>query len=257
MIQASLQHKGKAYQLRFDQPIDISIPLQPDGPRAWYVDRMMLEPVRNAQFTGSVAEGGAVNFRGVWFNPHGHGTHTECVGHISEGIVSINKVLKQSLYMARLLTIEPTTYEGPELAHMKPGDRIIGPEALAGISLTDVEAVAIRSLPNSGDKLHRNYSNTNPSYFHPEFMLGLRKMGIRHFLTDLPSVDREEDGGALLAHRAFWYSAEPGDAGCTITEMIYVPDEVPDGLYLLQLGMAPLENDASPSKPILYALHDM
>jgi arylformamidase len=66
------------------KPIDISIPLGPDGPRAWYVAPMSIAPVINAHFTGSVALGGSVNFRDVKFNPHGHGTHTETVGHITK-----------------------------------------------------------------------------------------------------------------------------------------------------------------------------
>lgn len=28
--------------------------------------------------------------------------------------------------------------------------------------------------------------------------------GFKHILVDFPSVDREEDEGRLLAHRAFW-----------------------------------------------------
>ena len=40
----------------------------------------------------------------------------------------------------------------------------------------------------------------------------------------------------------------------TITELIYVPEEVTDRQYLLNLQIAPFENDASPSKPILYAI---
>jgi hypothetical protein len=40
----------------------------------------------------------------------------------------------------------------------------------------------------------------------------------------------------------------------TITEMIFVNDAVKDGSYLLNLQIAPFENDASPSKPILFAI---
>jgi hypothetical protein len=38
----------------------------------------------------------------------------------------------------------------------------------------------------------------------------------------------------------------------TITEMIFVNNEVKDGSYLLNLQIASFENDASPSKPILF-----
>jgi hypothetical protein len=61
-------------------------------------------------------------------------------------------------------------------------------------------------------------------------------------LIDLPSVDKEKDEGKLLAHKAF----ECDDVNdlnldarldATITEMIYVPDNVPDGSYLLNLQL--------------------
>jgi hypothetical protein len=88
----------------------------------------------------------------------------------------------------------------------------------------------------------------------------MRENGIQHLLIDLPSVDREEDEGRLVAHKAFWNVKDVNhlnpDArlNCTITEMIYVNDEVQDGSYMLNLQIASFENDASPSKPILYSL---
>jgi hypothetical protein len=39
----------------------------------------------------------------------------------------------------------------------------------------------------------------------------------------------------------------------TITELIYVPDGVEDGLYLLNLQVPNLRTDAVPSRPVLYA----
>ncbi|MBK9767712.1 MAG: hypothetical protein IPP63_12210 [Chloracidobacterium sp.] len=37
----------------------------------------------------------------------------------------------------------------------------------------------------------------------------------------------------------------------TITELIYVPNEVSDGVYLLNLQIAPFATDAAPSRPML------
>ena len=72
---------------------DLSITMgEGRGSRAWYVDFMKLMVVRANGFLGSVAEGGAVNFRDVQFNPHGNGTHTECVGHISPEAHSVNEL---------------------------------------------------------------------------------------------------------------------------------------------------------------------
>ena len=42
----------------------------------------------------------------------------------------------------------------------------------------------------------------------------------------------------------------------TITEFVYVHNSVLDGKYILNILIAPFENDASPSKPILYKLYD-
>ena len=73
-------------------------------------------------------------------------------------------------------------------------------------------------------------------------------------MIDLPSVDAEEDGGELAAHHAFWnYPAQPR-MDSTITEMIFVDDKIKDGLYLLNIQIASIESDASPSKPVLYEL---
>ena len=93
-----------------------------------------------------------------------------------------------------------------------------------------------------------------------EAAIYIREIGIKHLLIDLPSVDREEDAGKLLAHKAFWNVKntkilnEDARLDCTITELIFVNDSVSDGTYLLNLQIASFENDASPSKPILYAI---
>jgi hypothetical protein len=39
--------------------------------------------------------------------------------------------------------------------------------------------------------------------------------------------------------------------GATITELVYVKDEIPDGRYDLNLQTAPFVNDATPSRPLL------
>jgi hypothetical protein len=93
-----------------------------------------------------------------------------------------------------------------------------------------------------------------------EAAIFIRESGIQHLLIDLPSVDKEHDQGKLVAHKAFWNVKDVANLNadarinCTITEMIFVNDSVKDGSYLLNLQIAPFENDASPSKPILFAI---
>jgi hypothetical protein len=43
---------------------------------------------------------------------------------------------------------------------------------------------------------------------------------------------------------------------CTITELIFVPNTAMDGLYLLNLQVAAFENDAAPSRPVIFALRE-
>ena len=116
------------------------------------------------------------------------------------------------------------------------------------------EAVIIRTLDNPKEKINKQYSNTNPPYIEVDAVNYLLAEGIEHLLIDLPSVDREYDDGVLAAHHAFWEYPKNTQKHRTITELIYVPDEVEDGFYLMNLQIASFENDASPSKPILYRL---
>ena len=213
---------------------------------AWYVTPMKLEPVRMGDWIGDVNQGGSVNFRNIVFNPHGNGTHTECVGHISKEFVTINAQLKRFLFVAELITILP--FETPE------GDFVITRKQLEILlpKGTRTEAVIMRTLGNSPMKLHVNYSNTNPPYLLEEAIAYLNELQVEHLLIDLPSVDKEQDGGKLAAHHAFWQYPHNTQKNKTITELIYVPNEVDDGTYLLNLQIAPFENDASPSKPVIY-----
>lgn len=229
-------------------PLDISIPLTatPDNVSAWYVSPPEFKAVEAEGWVGEVKRGGSVNFRNISFNPHGHGTHTECVGHIAEEIYSINQCLKKFFFDALLVSVTPEAI-GDDLVITKA-------ELAKKCLFTHHRAVIIRTLPNQNDKLHKQYSNSNPPYLDHHAAEWLKENGIKHLLIDLPSVDREVDGGKLLAHRAFWSYPEQPRMDCTITEMIYVANEIPDGEYLLNLQIAPFENDASPSKPVLYPL---
>ena len=98
------------------------------------------------------------------------------------------------------------------------------------------------------------YSGTNPTYLDPEAMKYIVSKGVKHFVIDLPSVDREEDGGALASHNIFWNTDGKIAKQKTITEMVYVPDQIKDGLYLLNIQIASFMMDASPSKLVLYKI---
>lgn len=247
---AKISHKGKTYQADLSKPIDISIPLRTgeENVSAWYVQPVKIEPVRNGDWIGDVNKGGSVNFRDITFNPHGNGTHTECVGHISKENYTINKSLTTFFFVAELITILPHELEN--------GDKVITKTHLQNVlEKKRPEAIIIRTLDNNIAKINHHYSNTNPPYLTEEAALLIHEFGVDHLLIDLPSVDREVDGGKLLAHHAFWQYPHQTKVNRTITEMIYVPNHVFDGTYLLNIQIASFENDASPSKPVLYQLN--
>jgi kynurenine formamidase len=245
------------FQVDLSKPIDISIPLSntEKNPIAWYVEKPVIEPVRFGEWVGKVSGGmSSTNFNNILFNPHGHGTHTECLGHITHDFYSVNRVLKQFFFTAELVSVEPEDQEG---------DFVITKAAIEkALKDKKPEAIVIRTLPNNTSKLSKKYSHTNPPFLAEDAALFMRESGIQHLLIDLPSVDKEKDEGKLLAHKAFWNVTDVknlnADArlGCTITEMIFVSDAIQDGSYLLNLQMASFENDASPSKPVLYSVID-
>ena len=253
------------FQIDLSKPLDISISLTNTdaNPIAWYLEKPIIEPVQFGDWIGKVSEGSSTNFNNIFFNPHGHGTHTECLGHITREFYSINQCLKQFFFTAKLISVTPSTIDG---------DLVITKEQIQHHFVTssavekshnksyNPEAIVIRTLPNSESKKHKNYSKTNPPYLSEEASTFIREIGIKHLLIDLPSVDREEDEGKLLAHKAFWNVTDVNNLNsdarldCTITEMIFVDDAIKDGSYILNLQIASFENDASPSKPILYSV---
>ncbi len=247
-MEFQFNHNGQAYTFESTLFHDLSTPIRngSENVNAYYLEDPKFEPFRAGGFVGSVTQGGACNCEDITFNAHGNGTHTECVGHISDGGQTINACLKDFTTMALVVTISPE--------HLDNGDQVLLKESLAHYDLNSVDSLVIRTLPNSPNKLTRRYSGTNPAYLSPDFTALLATHNIKHLIVDLPSVDREEDGGLLKAHHAFWQYPENPRMSSTITELAYITDEVADGHYLLQIQIAAFESDASPSKPILYPL---
>lgn len=258
-MKLTLQKEDRTYSFQTEKGKDISISLNPNGPRAWYVEPMRIEPVRTEQFLGSVAEGGAVNFRDVYFNPHGHGTHTENVGHIIDTDVPVVSSIGSSHYVAKLVTVELMKQDAMQdsskdvTQDASQGDWVVSEESLMGMDL-NVEALIIRTKPNDHSKTNRQYSGTNFPYLTIGAMQRIVDAGVQHLLIDLPSVDREEDGGALAAHHLFWNVPAEPNFQKTITELIYVPNEISDGNYILNLQVSNFANDAAPSRPMLFDL---
>ena len=220
------------------------ITLATPGPLCYYADAFEAKPVRVGNFLGSVAEGGSVNHSEVRFTPHGTGTHTECYGHISaDPEATLDRCFLGFKYRGCLLSIEPE----------KRGEDSVVTRALVQAALmgkTAVEALVIRTVPNTEHKRTQDYSGTNPPYLEENLATYLVELGVQHLLVDLPSVDKEVDGGALAFHRQFWQvdGPLPLRKTATITELIYVPSSVKDGLYDVYIAPALWKLDAAPSR---------
>ncbi len=237
----------KKLKVDLAKPIDISIPIKngSDNPNCYYAEEVKFTTIRSGDFIGSVAEGGSVNYQQVRITPHGNGTHTETYGHLSKDkTATVSTLIKSVHSLAELITIKPRKGEN--------GDLVIRYEDYIKLKASHTDALIIRSLPNESSKLNRQYSGCNPPYLDHKIAEHLNQSGVKHLLVDLPSIDKEVDQGQLLAHRAFWGLPKRTRKECTITELIYVDNEIKDGLYLVNLQVINLELDASPSRPVLF-----
>lgn len=247
-MKTTIRHNDKEYQINLAKPLDISMPLRGNATNvnAWYVEHPKITPHQEGDFVGSISAGASTNFNDIWFNPHAHGTHTECVGHITREFASVNESLRRFFFLAEVITIAPGKLGADFVITKKQLQNAIGENRM--------EAIIIRTLPNTDLKKSRQYAHTNPPYLLEQAAQFLVEIGVEHLLIDLPSIDKEKDEGALLAHKAFWDYNGAIRSKATITEFTYVPNTIKDGTYFLNLQVAPFENDASPSRPVLYKI---
>lgn len=251
---------------KLGKPIDISIPLRFNGPQpnAYGVEMATSAPVHAGSLIGDTRQGGSVNFEQYTFIPHCNGTHTECVGHVLHERISVRDCLQEVFMPALVVSVLPEEVDGERVLTRKALESAESSEAEADgfFKHGDVLALVIRTLPNEEGKLTQEYGEKNvPAYFSLDAMQYIVDVGVRHLLVDLPSIDRIFDDGKLLNHRLFW-NVDEGSfelnsktrKTSTITELIYVPNEVGDGKYLLNLQIAPFESDCAPSRPVIWAL---
>lgn len=233
------------------KPLPISIPIKEgsNNPNCYWANPVAFKTIKADGFIGSVAEGGSVNYQKLEFTPHGNGTHIEGYGHITSSGATVNKQLNSYHFYSKVITLTPEEEEN--------GDKIFKPnQFLKNQSWENIKAVIIRTAPNDESKLNRSYSGTNPPYLSPKLITFLVEQGIEHLLIDLPSIDKEVDDGALLSHRAFWDLSGKQRKQATISELIFVPNHILDGNYLLNLQTINLEMDAAPCHPVLYEIEE-
>lgn len=269
-MKLSFEINNKKHFIKTEDAIDISIAMNFNGPQpsSYHVPAAHSNAYRDGSFVGDTRQGGGCNFETITITPHCNGTHTECIGHITNERMMIHELLEIDLLPSLLLTVKPMKAKycdekyDPEL---NENDLVITAKELGekcGRALFEgMSALIIRTTPNKENKLSMNYAENESAFFTNDAMEYLNKINIDHLLVDLPSIDRAHDEGKLSNHHIFW-NIEQGSHDVnitsmthkTITEFIYVANNVSDGKYLLDIQIPPFMADAAPSKPIIYPI---
>ncbi len=264
---------GRRWQADHSSPVDLAIALQFPGPQPrFFADRPALaEPMRAGSWSGAVASGASCNCGVYTLAPHCHGTHTECVGHLTADDTQVASLTPVAPALALLVTVRPERLDA--VAEAAAGRHDDADLVLTRASLADAAggwtddpwtALVVRTLPNDPAKRGRAYAGACPApYFTPAAMRWIVERDVESLVVDLPSLDRADDGGVLAAHRVFWglppgarNAAEARRGRALVTELAYIPDSARDGLHLLELHVPAFGADAAPSRPVLYPVSE-
>ncbi len=257
-MKMTIETGGSFYSVNLDAPLDIAIAIDfsEDQLAAFGAPPAKRDVYSAGDFTGDVKKGGSCNCATYTITPHCNGTHTESIGHIAANDIFICDVLEDGLVPATLVSVTPD---------MRADESVITKNLLeAELSQIDddfIEALVLRTLPNGPEKITRNYDTALPPYLDEDAMAYIAARGVKHLLVDVPSVDKMDDGGALAAHRVFW-GVKAGETDLkpspkTITELVFVPEAIKDGVYVLNLQVAAFKADAAPSRPVLYEVESL
>ncbi len=261
---------GNDYCIDPAAQLDISIPVEFSGPRlsAFGAPPATAEPFAGKEHAASVAEGAGYNCEVFTFSAHLHGTHTECVGHISQQPHVVQDCIGHpGLLPAVLVSIDPVSGADSSENYPLPyteSDRVITAKALSAAldghpGWQNCRALVIRTLPNADSRKTHSDDPQPPAFLTNDAMQLIAGAGVEHLLLDVPSVDRLKDEGRLSNHHIFWAVEQgsndvPVPSSKSITELIFVADGIADGIYILDLNIGNIRSDATPSRPVLYEL---
>lgn len=262
---------SRSYQFNSAEGFDISIPLYFNGeqPNHFGVEPAVSQVLEIEEFIGDTRRGGGCNVESYRLIPHCNGTHTECLGHITEERISVHESLKDNFIPATLITIRSVkaSNTADDYRPKKKADDLLIThnaleQALMDCSEDFLQGLIIRTQSNDISKKTRSYLENPPPFFSLEALRYICKLGIKHLIVDIPSLDRMFDEGKLSAHHIFWnippasrQATAEAHHNQTITEMVYIPNEIPDGHYLANIQIPNFVADAAPSRVLLFPLH--
>jgi kynurenine formamidase len=264
--------EGRRLNADFAQPLSIAIPLDFNGPQPSFYDApaAAARPFSVAGFIGDTRAGGSCNCEQLTLVPHCNGTHTECVGHVTDDRVAVAERLRGGIVLALLVSLRPvaagSTREDSD-PRPEASDLLVTAEGLTRACAAHAgpapRALIVRTLPCSADQLTHAYRGDAPApYLSRQAADWLVARSIEHLVLDLPSADRADDLGRLTAHRLFFglpaggrHARDAGRPAASITELAWIAPTIHDGWYLLDLQIPAFLSDAAPSRPLLYPVH--
>jgi arylformamidase len=266
-----LTTEGRSWRADAGTRFDLAIELKFGGPQPLFFagNAAYAEPLRADGFVGSVQAGASCNCGVYTIAPHCHGTHSECVGHVTNDSSGLSALTPAPLCLALLISVDPVPLGNAAAAPAEAADAVLNGKALAEAARRWAgkpwRGLILRTLPNDVSKKSRRYAGSCPApYLTGDAMHWIVERGVDSLVVDLPSLDRADDGGALAAHRIFWglpsgatQASLAARAHALVTELAFIPDEMPDGLYLMDLQIPAFATDAAPSRPVLYPVKEI
>jgi arylformamidase len=243
---------GREVEIDLSRPIELALELNFDAqqPRHFGAPAATTQPFAVPGFSGAVATGASCNCNVITLIPHCNGTHTECVGHLTAERIDAHRVAPRGLIPAVLITVDPTTADATQESTdppPQPGDKLVTRTALeSGWPRPGFPPTAVVIRTTASSYLSRDAA---------EFLVA---RGIEHLVVNVASIDRAHDEGRLTAHRVFFGlphgATKATRPQATVTEFARIPQEAPDGVYLLEIQVPAIAGDAVPSRPLLYPI---
>lgn len=230
---------GKTIDL--SDSIDISLPISPDLPISAFgmqaaQERVLLEPKTD--------EPKGCRCSQLTIIPHVHTTHFETAQHYGDQKVSSLMIARSIPPLLTCLTIHVEWTPAGPIKFSTPNVRN-----------GNVAAVLLCSgwIKHQIQQKAYDWTGFNPPYVSVEMMEQIQRAfpRIRLLLLDLPSVDPEDDGGRLLAHRAFLKQENRGLIEMCLVDRQLIQDNT---IYALFPNIAAIDTDGIPCRPILYRL---
>ncbi len=262
---------GTEYSSNLSEEKSIAITLLPNDkqPNHFGAPACTSKTLEMGSYIGDTKKGGSCNANILTMIPHCNGTHTESVSHIIDKLIPVYQAIEQSVFPCILTSITPVLSGETNDNYFPCMDESNKVITLAQIKKSldqyqdlQLQGLVIRTLGNRVDKKNMVYDNTHyPPYLTNDAMQYLIDRNVSHLLVDFPSVDKMYDDGQLTNHRFFW-NVKKGETNLneqstikkTITEMVFIENEIKDGFYLCNLQIPEINTDAVPSRPILYPL---